>query len=614
MKSFIRNLKILDMLFALIVISKIVYFYILTGTTNVGIVVGVITFATIGVAFYFFLFTNKKYSWKIFVSIYAGITILMFLDCLYYSYFNQLLSINQVFQVDKLIVINDSFKFVAPPISIVILFDIPFVAWYFRKLKLKIQDGHFPKGTTYKRVALVSISILIVLCVINPFNADSVKAINHNEVITYHLYDLYTKVFGNKDNTIKEVSDVLEVIQENQEPELTAKRYNGIGKGKNLIVIQVESLQNFALGRFYEGQELTPNLNKLMKDDTIYFDNYYTVIGKGNTADAEFATLNALYPNIEGSCYESYTENTFYGLPWIMKENNYSSTAYHGYLGDFWNREQFYQVEGFDDFKSEEDFNVTTEIGFGMADEEFYDQTIEYMKEAEKPSFSFVISLSCHHPYLLPEEYINIELSEKDKGTVFGNYMQAVNYSDKALGHFLELLKENGLYDDSVIVLYGDHYALNCKLEDIHESMTDYLGYDYSFDEMLNIPLMIHVPGNDITSTETISGGQIDFLPTIANIMGVDINNPYILGRDLLNAKDGFTAFVTFLFRGSFVSEDVMFQYSEEDIFEGSKAWNINTKEVESIEDYQDENTRARNLLDASKYILDNNLIKREGK
>ncbi|MBC7961181.1 MAG: LTA synthase family protein [Vallitaleaceae bacterium] len=612
MKLFIKNLRLLDLLFAFIVISKIIYFYILTGATNRSIVVGLITFCSIGVTFYYFLFTNKKYSWKVFAGIYAGITLMMYLDCLYYSYFNQLLSINQIFQVNKLVVINDSFKFVAPPISTIMLLDIPFVGWYFKKLKNKIDQDRIVNVAPYKKAALFTLFALIVFSVVNPFNADSVKAINHNEVITYHLYDLYTKVFGDKDNLMKTEEDVLAVLADNKEPLVEQKQYEGIGKGKNLIVIQVESLQNFAIGKSYEGQELTPNLNKLIKKDTIYFDNYYTVIGKGNTADAEFATMNSLYPNIEGSCYENYDQNTFYGLPWVMKENGYSATAYHGYLGDFWNREAFYKVNGFDDFKSEEDYNVTTRIGFGMADEEMLAQTTDFMKKLPQPFFSFVITLSCHHPYIIPEEYAGIEVLDKDKGTVFGNYMQGVHYSDQALGQFIESLKANGLYEDSVIVLYGDHYALNCKLDEIHTRMSEYLGYDYSFDEMLKIPLMIHIPGEDITSRKHISGGQIDFLPTIANIMGVEIKNSYIVGRDLLNAKNGFTAFVTFLFRGSFVADDVMFQYSEEDIYENSKAWNMDTLESVNIEGYQDENTRARNLLDASKYILDNNLIQRK--
>ncbi|MBC7959551.1 MAG: hypothetical protein H7X94_06780, partial [Vallitaleaceae bacterium] len=315
MKLFIKNLRLLDLLFVIIAISKIIYFYILTGATNRSIVVGLITFFSIGVAFYFFLFSNKKYSWKVFTGIYAGITLMMYLDCLYYSYFNQLLSVNQIFQVNKLVVINDSFKVVAPPISTIMLLDIPFVGWYFKKLKNKIDQDRMVYVAPYKKVALFSLFALIVFSVVNPFNADSVKAINHNEVITYHLYDLYRKVFGDKDNLMKTEEDVLAVLAYNKEPVVEQKQYEGIGKGKNLIVIQVESLQNFAIGRSYEGQELTPNLNKLLKKDTIYFDNYFTVIGKGNTADAEFATMNSLYPNIEGSCYENYDQNTFYGLP-----------------------------------------------------------------------------------------------------------------------------------------------------------------------------------------------------------------------------------------------------------------------------------------------------------
>lgn len=612
MKSFFKKLRLLDLFFALVVIFKIVFFYVWTGAGYDSIIIGLITFLTIGVALYIFLFSNKKYSWRVFIGLYSGITILMFLDSLYYCYFNQLLSINQIFQVNKLIVINDSFKFAAPPISIIILADIPFTAWYTRRLKKQIIHDNFYKVAIYKKVALISLSAIILICVVNPFNANTVKAINHNEVITYHLYDLYTKVFGDKDNVIKSKDDVLKVIADNKEPEPDIKKYEGIAKGRNLIIIQAESLQNFAIGRSYEGQVLTPNLNKLINDNTIYFDNYYTNIGKGNTADAEFATLNSIYPNIDGSCYENYQDDTFYGLPWIMKENGYSATAYHGYLGDFWNREQAYKAEGFDDFKSEEDFNVTTNIGFGMSDEEMFSETTDFLEQQKKPFFSFIITLSCHYPYEMPEKYAEIDLLDKDKGTVFGNYIQAVNYSDKAIGEFINELKQTGLYDDSIIVIYGDHYALNCKVEEIHDSMSEFLEYDYNYDEMMNIPLLIHIPGEDITSVNHISGGQVDFLPTIANIMGVKINNPYIFGRDLLNSNNGFTAFVTFLFRGSFLSKNFMFQYSEDDIYENSKAWDINTLKDVSIDDLRDENTRARNLLDASKYILDNNLIERQ--
>lgn len=611
MNRVLKELHIADYLFIAIILFKIILFYLITDITKGSVIIGIITIATIGVAFYSFLYDKKTSSWKKFIIVYSFISFIMFFDSMYYSYFNQLLSINQIFQAEKLLSIKKSIKHVSLPLSSLLIIDIPYIVWYYKKLKEKFtfEDDQYMRAKKVKRIAVTCLSSFISLLVINPLNADAVKAINHNEVITYHLYDFYTNIFGERDNVIESPQDVLDVLEENKEPIVAEKAYKGIGKNKNLIVIQVESLGNFVLNRYYNGHELTPNLNKLMNDQTLYFENYYQTLGKGNTSDAEFTTLNSLYPNIQGSCYEVYTENTFYGLPWIMQENGYATTAFHGYVGDFWNREEAYKYQGFQDFKSAEDFDITTHIGFGMADEEMFTQTIEYMKELKEPFFSFIVTLSCHHPYEMPPEYTDIEVLEEDQGTVFGNYMQAVHYSDQSLGLFLQMLKDNGLYEDSIIVLYGDHHALNYRIEEIRERMSTYLGYPYQYDEMLNVPLMIHVPGMGESEVKTITGGQVDFLPTIANIMDVEIENPYIVGRDLLNSKNGFIASVTYLFRGSFIYNGVLFEYSDDSIYEESKAWKIDNLEEVSIEGYEDENARARNLIDASRYILDHNLI-----
>lgn len=613
MKDIYKRLHIVDYVFVAIILLKITLFYLITDITKGSVVIGIITIATIGVAFYSFLYDKKTSSWKKFVIVYCFISFIMFFDSMYYSYFNQLLSINQIFQAEKLLSIKKSIKHVSVPLSSLLIIDVPYVIWYYKKLREKfiMEEEQYIKAKRIKRIAVTCLFTAITIIVVNPLNADTVKAINHNEVITYHLYDFYTNIFGEKDNVIETSEDVLKVLEENRDLYTGERAFNGIGKDKNLIVIQVESLGNFAINRSYNEQELTPNLNKLINDQTIYFENYYQTIGKGNTSDAEFSTLNSLYPNIQGSCYEIYTDNTFYGLPWIMQENGYSTTAFHGYVGDFWNREEAYKYQGFQDFKSAEDFNINTHIGFGMADEEMFTQTIDYMKDLKKPFFSFIVTLSCHHPYEMPPEYTNIEVLEEDQDTVFGNYMQAVHYSDQSLGLFLEMLKENDLYEDSIIVLYGDHHALNYRIDEIRERMTSYLGYPYQYDEMLNVPLMIHVPGLEKSEVKTITGGQVDFLPTIANVMGTKINNPYIVGRDLLNSNNGFTASVTYLFRGSFISNGVLFEYSDDAIYEESRAWRIDNLEEVSIEGYEDENARARNLIDASKFILDNNLIVR---
>lgn len=614
MRNFLKELRILDYIFALIVIVKIISFYLITNISRDSLLVGFITFLAIVITFYSCLFNKKKRSWIWFATMYTIISLIMVIDACYYSYFNQLISLNQLKQVDKLIVINDSFKFVAPPIGVLLILDAPFMGWYFVKLKKRIQTVDYTRFKKHKRFVVAAFYVILGLIVFNPFNADTVRAINHNEVLTYHIYDIYTNIFGEEDNIIESKEDVLRVIHENEGLNSQIIQYNGIGSGKNLIVIQVESLQDFVINKDYDGQEITPNLNQLLKETgTLYFDNYYETIGKGNTSDAEFSTLNSVYPNIEGSVYERYYDNTYHGLPWIMRDYGYYSMVYHGYKGAFWNREEAYIYQGFQDFKSEEDFVVTDTMGWGIVDEDMLKQSLDHMLTLPQPFFSFVITLSSHHPYLVPEHLSTIQINELDLGTVFGNYIEAIHYTDAALGKFIQDLKDRGLYESSIIALYGDHYALNCKAEENYERMTEFLGMTYDYDEMLNIPLIIHIPGSSSPKTIHTTGGEIDFLPTVANVMGVELNNPYIFGRDLLNCKDGgFVASVTFLFRGSFCKDGVMFEFSKDGIYEESNAINLQTKEVVRIDDYQSDYIRAKNLIDASHYVLENNLIERE--
>ncbi len=161
-------------------------------------------------------------------------------------------------------------------------------------------------------------------------------------------------------------------------------KYTGIGKGKNLIVIQVEALQNFVINLHYDGQEITPNLNRLIQEQgTLYFDKYFQLIGRGNTADAEFVSNNSLYPSMDEPTYSQYEGNTFYGLPWVLRDNGYTAWVFHGYEKEFWNRERAYPNQGFQRFISEEDFDLVETIGFGISDEEFYKQSINYLKELD---------------------------------------------------------------------------------------------------------------------------------------------------------------------------------------------------------------------------------------
>lgn len=607
----LKKISYKDFIMVAILLAKIVCFYLLIGFQKSSIIIGAITFVFFVVIFIAYLFSNSKHCNRSFLIVYSLLTLLMFADCLYYSYFNQLPSVNQVAQMNNLIVVDESIKFTTPPISILLFLDIPIYYIYFKR-KRELVTGNVTNFKPYKRIITSLLVAIMLLMSWNPMNVDAIKAVSNTEFLTYHINDIYTKVFGYKDNDIKSNEDVDKVLDELESEKPTGKKLNGIAKGRNLIVIQIESMQNFPINAYYEGQELTPNLNKLIKGDSIYFENYYQNIGRGNTSDAEFSTQNSIYPVIDGECYRLYQDNTFYGLPWIMRENGYNTAVFHGYKGDFWNREAAYPNQGFEDYISQEDMKMDEKIGFGVSDVSMFKQAADRIENMEKPFYTFLITLSCHHPYILPDKYNTIQLNQEDKGTVFGNYLQGVHYSDMAIGTFIEELKEKGLYEDSIIALYGDHHGLNFKDASNYESMTRYLGKDYDYNEMLNIPLIINIPGADVNQTISTVGGQVDFLPTIANLMDVEIASKYILGHDIINADKGYVASVTYMLRGSFITDDVIFEMSRESLFSTSEAKDLKTDElIEDNTKYKKYYDRALELLDTSKYILENDLITR---
>lgn len=170
-------------------------------------------------------------------------------------------------------------------------------------------------------------------------------------------------------------------------------------------------------------------------------------------------------------------------------------------------------------------------------------------------------------------------------------------------------MKEAGLYNNTVFALYGDHHGLNCNMEDVKESVSNFIGREYDYDEMLNVPMLIHIPDSNVKETIHTTGGHIDFLPTIANIMGLSLDNTLILGKDIVNSDEGFVAFTTYLFEGSFANNDVIFQMSREEVFEHSRAWRIGTNEEVDVMPYREEYEKALLLKKTSKEILEQDLM-----
>ena len=382
----------------------------------------------------------------------------------------------------------------------------------------------------------------------------------------------------------------------------------GIAQNRNVIIIQVEALQDFVINRYYNGQEITPNLNKLIKKDTIYFDNYYHNIAKGGTSDAEFTTLNSLYPASDAPSFRKYSNISLYGLPKILRDKNYSTIAFHGFTPEFWNRAEMYPTVGFDSFISINKLKRDEIIGWGISDKSMFKQASKYLLKAKQPLCAFIVTLTCHYPYNLPDKYITLKLP-KHRSTFIERYLQSANYTDAAIGEFIDELKKSDLYKNSIIAIYGDHHAIGCSDPRLIKEMSELLGVRYDEAEMANVPLIVNIPGSNMKQTNSIVSSQLDFMPTMLNMLGIDKGNINFYGQDLCNATSGFASTQMALTKGSFIDDNKVFLMSADGIFENGTAWNRKTKAPIDLEQCRAGYEKVIKENEECSYLLSNNLL-----
>ncbi|MCR5481926.1 MAG: LTA synthase family protein [Clostridia bacterium] len=482
----------------------------------------------------------------------------------------------------------------------------------------KLNRGTFARGCRRFAAQIASV-LIIVMLVFNIGGTSFVQAVSNQEIIAYHIKDIAGGA------GVENTAGNLAAFTADYEREKDGPLF-GVAAGRNVIVIQIESLQNFVIGREYNGQEITPNLNALLEDNTIYFDHYYQQVGSGNTSDAEFATNNSIYGTLQSFTYNLYDNNYFRGLPVLLKEKGYETAVLHAHEDrTFWNRENAYKVLGFDTYygglmgNPGGCFKMTEWMGWGLTDTEFFKQAIEYIKELTQPFYSFVITISNHHPYQMLDKYKFIDLLPEDRDTIVGNYIQSAAYTDYALGEFIQELKDAGVYDNSVIAMYGDHTGL-AHSDEIDESMKRITGKTYDFDTLMSIPLIIHLPNSeyDIHQTVSTAGGQLDFLPTMAYLLGFDSLDTIYLGHNLLNIKEGFVAEQTQMIKGSFFLNDSAYEMSRDGVFENGRAWDLKTgKRIKDLQPFYDGYVRSTDIINTSEYILKSDAIRQmflEGK
>jgi len=366
---------------------------------------------------------------------------------------------------------------------------------------------------------------------------------------------------GSVEETAATVEDLKNSYNNNGEAAGTPN-YFGAAKGKNVIVIQMEAFQNFPINLSVGGQEVTPVLNQLAKE-SFYFPHFYQQIGQGNTSDAEFMSNTSIYPTGSIAMSTGFGDKVLPSLPRLLEQQSYVSNTFHVNDVTFWDRNQMYPALGFTKYYDKPSFENDKFNGFGASDIELYRVGLEKLTELheqDKPFYAQFVTTSSHHPFNVPKDLQRITVPESLQGKQLGNYIQAINYTDYAIGELIKGLKANGMWDDTVLVLYGDHFGLQTKDNDASWVSSE-LGIKY--DERIsrfNIPFFVHVPGTEGKVMDQV-GGQVDIMPTISNLLGVSLEEEgyTAFGHDLLNTDQNVLGMRYYLPTGSFFNNNILF-------------------------------------------------------
>lgn len=315
--------------------------------------------------------------------------------------------------------------------------------------------------------------------------------------------------------------------------------YYGVAKNKNVLVIHLESFQQFLIDYKWHGKEVTPNLNKLYHaNDTISFDNFFNQVGQGKTSDAEMMLENSIFGLQSGSAMSSYgTSNTFESAPAILGQKaGYTSAVMHGGAGSFWNRDNAYKSFGYDYFMPLSYYQNKKGyyLGYGIKDKLFFEQSIKYMEHLPQPFYLKMITVTNHYPYDLDKKNQSIDKTDTGDKTVDG-YVQTAHYLDQAIGELMSYLKKSGLEKNTLIMLYGDHYGISGNHHKASAQLLDKDSFN-NFDNLQfqRVPLMFHMPGLKGGINHTY-GGEIDVRPTLFNLLGINDQDMIQFGHSLLS-------------------------------------------------------------------------------
>ena len=503
---------------------------------------------------------NTKLFYGIAITIYLVLFLWLFSNVVYYREFADYISVSTMMATSSVSTgLGETALELFNLWDLVYFADFIIIAIVLRKKPYKLNPKPFSK-----RASFAVSSLAILLFSVNLFTAEIdrpelltrgfsntyiVRALGLPAFFTYNAHKTYTAEKERSDATAEDLVPVEEYVQEHYAS--PNSDYFGIAKGRNVIYLHLESLQQFVIdyklnvdGVEYE---VTPFLNSLYhSQSTLAFSNFFNQVKAGKTSDAETMIETSLFGLNQGSFMVQYGgSNTQQAAPYILSQNGgYTSAVFHGNSASFWNRNNTYKQWGYNYFFDQSYFSEATEensFQYGLNDKIMFADSIQYLERLQQPFYAKFITVSHHYPYtssLIGDE-IGFPLADTPDETING-YFATANYLDASIKAFFDYLKATGLYENSIIVLYGDHYGIsNSRNPDLapligKDSQT---WSDFDNAMMQRVPYMIVVPGMTNGGIIDTFGGQIDALPTLEHLLGIEANNYLQVGQDMLSSE-----------------------------------------------------------------------------
>ena len=521
----------------------------------------------------------RRRSHLLVLAIYLVYSILLFADSIYAGFFQQMLD-PQMFKIaGQTAEVSDVIVDLLRPIYLLFFIDIPLLLAWAVLLRRRHAIYQRPGLAVATGVALLLVLAQIVFAGTSAAGTDSATIASAWGITSMQLSSLGQMALPRQKSAFAAVAKGTPAVKESASAEFNRQlgEFNpnvggqriaplpvGAAKGKNVIIVQFESLQEMFIGATIEGQSVTPNMNKFVADSW-NFENAYSQTGIGNTADSEFTIATSMLPPLQQNATTAYADRVLPGMPRMANAAGYETITLHTNAAHFWFRDDLYKSLNYDKYYDQSYFNDRDKMWRGSSDEVLYEDGLKAVQKHLKtgnPVYAAFVTMTSHvgYNYPLGQDRRPLKLSSKLANTYVGKYAGSISYADYAFGKFIKSLKASGLYDKSVIIVVGDHmgYKQEDPTADDVALMHQIIGRDYSYVDHQRTALAIHIPGQKpkvVTSMRAVD----DIMPTVADLLGFDLSETPHFGRSMFVEAPRLIPMRAYFPGGSYIDNNMVF-------------------------------------------------------